>query len=75
MGNLGIYFLPQKWYIEYRLLQESVMKKLLYILYAAIGLVGLFVLTNVGINIYERTHKHIDYKHLKNYCKQGKNTI
>ena len=47
------------------------MKKLLYILYASIGLVGFFVLTNVGINIYERTHKHIDYKHLKNYCKQN----
>lgn len=68
MGNLGIYLSPQKWYIEYRLPQGNVMKKLLYILYAAIGLVGLFVLTNVGINIYERAYKNIDYNQLKSYC-------
>lgn len=47
------------------------MKKLLYILYAAIGLVGLFVLTNVGINIYGRAHKQIDYNQLKDYCKKN----
>ena len=47
------------------------MKKILYILYAVLGLVGLFVLTNVGINLYDRANKQIDYNHLKSYCKQN----
>jgi hypothetical protein len=43
-------------------------KNILNILFSIIGVLFIFIFLNIGLNIFERAFKDIDYDHLKSYC-------
>ena len=46
-------------------------KNILNILFSIIGVLFIFIFLNIGLNIFERVFKDIDYDHLNNYCRNN----